>query len=149
MVKFRHLSPDLARRIATAFVAIAIALRSLIPVGMMPDLPRLADGEFRLVICTGHGPQTSADFADAILAAQGHQTKSERGDPTRPDSGEPGSQLCPFAMALSLLGFGLVVLLAVFLRAAEPPIWFAAYRSLFRSRGFDPRTARGPPALFC
>jgi hypothetical protein len=45
------------RRVLTAFVLFALALRAIVPVGMMPDLPRLAEGGFHLVICTGHGSE--------------------------------------------------------------------------------------------
>ncbi|MBA2125410.1 hypothetical protein DLM45_04125 [Hyphomicrobium methylovorum] len=36
-------------------LAIAFALRSLVPVGFMPDVAAAQDGNFRVIICTVHG----------------------------------------------------------------------------------------------
>lgn len=40
-------------------LAVAFALRALIPVGFMPDLAAARDGNFRVIICTVHGMMTA------------------------------------------------------------------------------------------
>ncbi len=149
MMSKRSFSGVRVRRLAVAMLACAMLLRGLLPVGMMPDLPKLAGGTFELVICTGHGPQTVSDHDLPAIPASGQPAKSggPNGAPTGPL--DTGAGFCPFAFALSLFGTVLVVLLCGLIRSSDQALVFAEYRISFGSREHDPRTARGPPLAFC
>ncbi len=137
------------RRSATALVLFALAVRAVVPAGMMPDLPRLAEGEFHLVICTGHGPETVDPQDLGALATLGQERTQQSPAKAPANAPDHGSDLCPFAAALSLLGPVLLVLLFALLRPAERFRPAADPWTRFRSRSRDPWTARGPPLSFC
>lgn len=136
---------DAFRRFATLAVLLALTIRAIVPVGMMPDLSRLAEGQFPLVICTGHGPETVFAEDSGIVAISGQQ------DPTKVPAGpsDHSADPCPFAAALSLLAPVLLVLLCALVRPAKRFFAVADYGTRFSSRSRDPWTARGPPPAFC
>lgn len=65
--------PDTRRQWLSHLVLFVFLLRSLIPVGFMPDFQGASAGAFRIVICTSYGQQ-SVD-----LDANGHKLPSKPG----------------------------------------------------------------------
>jgi hypothetical protein len=149
MVRPVRIAGIAVHRLATLAVLSALLLRALVPAGMMPDFNRAFDGDFRLVICTGHGPQTIEDEDLSALLAAGQQDKSGRSDKAPSGAPDHGPQLCPFAAALCLLGPVLLVLLFALLGSPERFRPLAGDQRPGRSRDYAPWTARGPPLAFC
>ena len=149
MIRPVSMAGIVANRLATLAVLCALLLRALVPAGMMPDFDRASGGDFHLVICTGHGPQTVEDGDLTALLAAGQQDKSGRSDKTPSGAPDHGSQLCPFAAALSLLGPVLFVLLFALIRSSDRFRPLARDQAPSRSTDYAPWTARGPPLAFC
>lgn len=145
MVTWLTIVGSAVRRFATLAVLLALTIRAIVPVGMMPDLSRLAEGQFQLVICTGHGPETVFTQDPGIVATSGQQSPAKVPADGSDHSGDP----CPFAAALSLVGPVLLVLLFALVRPAKRVFALADYGTRFSSRSRDPWTARGPPLPFC
>ena len=74
------------RSFAAQLTLALFALRALVPVGYMPDFAAAADGQVRIVICTGFGSKS-------ILV-------DEAGNPVADqDDSQPGYGDCPFGTA--------------------------------------------------
>jgi hypothetical protein len=139
------------RRGAALLLLCAVLLRALIPVGFMPDMSSLAAGEFRLVICTGHGPMAAEMLQPALastpaadLLAQAHPGHSKK-SPAGPMQQESG--ICPFAAALAFFAPVLLPILAALFLRPQPALFFAEARALRFGRCRAPWSARGPPLI--
>jgi len=110
--------------------------RGIVPLGFMPDLTRLADGVFEIVIC-------SADGIRAItIDESGHPVT-----PHRPDTGPVHNGLCPFAAAAALALAALaVVLFGLFRWPARIVFPFSGDDFRF-ARILGPMGPRAPPLL--
>ena len=63
-------------------VSLALILRALIPLGYMPNLASLANGQIQMVVCTGSGPQmvtVAGDFDPLKKTHPADTTKTEHG----------------------------------------------------------------------
>jgi hypothetical protein len=80
-----------ACRFAARLVLLLFALRAILPVGYMPDLGALKNGQVQIVICTGSGTQA------LLVDASGQPVNDLRGD--GPRHGAAGD--CPFGMAMA------------------------------------------------
>lgn len=118
------------RRQITLLFAIALALRSLVPVGFMLASTH---GELTMVICSSRGPQTlPIDLA---------------GTPVPHKSGHSDTELCAYATTGAVtLGDGAPAPLAV--QVSYAAVAYRIGQDLFR---VTPRpngtSARGPPSL--
>jgi hypothetical protein len=80
-----------ASRIAARLALLLFALRAMLPVGYMPDLGALKEGQVQIVICTGTG--TQALFVDASGQPIDHESD--------PGEGYGGAADCAFAAAMA------------------------------------------------
>lgn len=68
-------------RVAVRLSMLLFALRALVPVGYMPDLGALRDGQVQIVICTGTGTQALlVDAAGQPLEDDGAQDHARAAD---------------------------------------------------------------------
>lgn len=118
----------------STLLAVVILVRALVPVGFMPDLSRLADGVYEIVVCTGDGLGTI--------------TVDSAGDPVSPDgsgSAPVQNSLCPFAAAAAV---ALATIAVVFFASFRWPsrVFFSLPETrLAAVCGWVPLGARAPP----
>lgn len=113
-----------------------MVVRAVVPVGFMPDLTRLADGVFEIVICSPDGIATI--------------TVDAAGDPVTPHHADPGPMhdgLCPFAAAAALALAALAVILFGSYRWPARAVFTWSDSALASARGPGPLGPRAPPLL--
>ena len=74
------------KSLAAQLTLALFALRALLPVGYMPDVGAAADGQVRIVLCTGFGSKT------VLVDAAGKPVEDA-------DTDTPGHDDCPFGTA--------------------------------------------------
>lgn len=99
------------------FLACFVLLRSLVPVGFMPDMASLSQGKIDFVICTGMGFKTIQVDPTTLKPV------SEQAPTEHPSSHQPTNTICPF---FSLTSTALPILLLVILLGL-----FATIRSFY------------------
>ncbi|WP_109481306.1 hypothetical protein [Paraburkholderia sp. C35] len=139
------------------------AVRLLVPGGVMLD-DATSDGDFGLVLCTGHGPLVISTVVDqpelavtrqsldphphaASPAFDGHSAFQLADAPHHQGTGSASGDLCPFAGALTIALIAIAALIVahrVDLRERGPS---AARTRIFSRPRAAAHTPRAPPAL--
>lgn len=130
------LNESRAGRMTVRLAVLLFAVRAIVPVGYMPDLGALRDGQVQIVICTGTGTQA------LLVDAAGQPLDQERA----PDHADAAD--CSFATATAT---------AVALPVTAPALARPAFASGAHSGGESvallppvqgpPLGSRAPPAL--
>jgi hypothetical protein len=135
----RFLLQRVRRRQLSLLAALALLLvRALLPGGVMLDPASVTEGDFSLVICSGHGPMFAHDSgAKAVRTGFAPMTDMVRMTDTTPDdmpmpgmSGLPAHDtmtpddgLCPFSAALVVACCGMALMLVLFVLMRVTQAW--------------------------
>jgi hypothetical protein len=135
--------------------AFAVLLaRALLPGAVMLDPETAAQGDFSLVMCSGHGPLFTHD-SSAMPGMSGmsdmpgmdmmHDMSHMSGSPAH-DSMTGDDGLCPFSAALFVACVGVALAVVLFALTRVRPSWRAiSVRPLVRASQYFQPLSRAPP----
>jgi hypothetical protein len=148
---------DLKSRVSLLAALALLLVRALLPGGIMLDPVSAAEGDFTLVMCSGHGPMFTHSH-DAMTAMSDAMPGMEMSDASgsthaRMDGPMPAHDtmsaddgLCPFSAALVIACVGIALALVLFVLTRIARSWIAVpSRTLARPPRHSRPLSRAPP----